>query len=389
MKLRTVTLRTADSRTVNRTKTFPVVILCASLIVAACSGGDEEAAPTVPSTAAPSTTEAPAPTTAETTTTTSTTTTTVEPTTTTTTIPDIPRMPLTGAPIGDPSEVPDRPALVVKISNYPLGIVPQAGLNNADIVFEEVINDNATRFAAVFHSQEMDPIGPIRSGRAQDINLLLSLHRPLFSWSGGNLSVTRAIRDSDLVDLADGRNSGFYRRSGRRSPNNLYTNTEVMWAQTTDETGRPTVVFPYVREGQTLPAGEVATKIGITMDSVDVIWEYDPETDGYYRRQNGREHTTETPDGVERVWMKNVVVMKADYGINTFDGNPDAQSLGSNPVYVFSGGIVQEGEWLRFQPEDPFQYFDNFDDLNPLPLQPGRTWVEIPRNLDDTVGWES
>jgi len=49
---------------------------------------------------------------------------------------------------------------------------------------------------------------------------------------------------------------------------------------------------------------------------------------------------------------------------------------------------VQEGEWLRFLPEDPFEFFDNFDDLNPLPLQPGRTWTEIPRNLDDVVSWE-
>mgnify|MGYP001549773290 CR=1 FL=1 len=31
----------------------------------------------------------------------------------------------------------------------------------------------------------------------------------------------------------------------------------------------------------------------------------------------------------------------------------------------------------------------NFDDLNPLPLQPGRTWMEIPRNLDDVVSWEA
>ena len=80
--------------------------------------------------------------------------------------------------------------------------------------------------------------------------------------------------------------------------------------------------------------------------------------------------------------------MLADYGVNTFDGNPDAQLLGSNPVYVFTGGTVQEGEWLRFMPEDPFQFFDNFDDLNPLPLQPGRTWMEIPRNLEGIITWD-
>ena len=359
------------------------LLLTAGFVAASCSGGDDEAAPTTP---AP-TVETTDPTT--TTTSTTTTSTTVPRTTTTsTTIPDVLRMPLTGEPIDDESEIPDRPALVVKISNAPLDVMPQAGLNSADIVFEEVINDQATRLAAVYHSQDVDPVGPVRSGRAQDINLLLSLDRPLYAWSGGNAAVTRAIRDSDLIDLsAVNGSSGYYRRSGRRDANTLFSSSEALWAQTTDEAGRPSPVFPYVRGGERI-TGDAATRIEVTMDSLDVVWEYDEETDGYYRTQNGREHTTETADGVEPVWSKNVVVMVADYGVNTFDGNPDAQVLGSNPVYVFTNGVVQEGEWLRFMPEEPFQFFDDFDDLNPLPLQPGRTWMEIPRNLDDIVSWE-
>lgn len=364
------------------------LILTAGIVAASCSGGDDDAADAAPSQAVSSTAPATDPT--MTTTTASSTTTTVAPsTTTTTTIPDIPRMPLTGDPIDDLSAVPDRAALVVKISNYPQSVIPQAGLNAADIVFEEIINDGATRLAAVYHSDDVDPVGPIRSGRAQDINLLLSLQRPLYAWSGGNPAVTRAIRDSELIDLsAVNGSSGYYRRSGRSDANTLFSTSEALWAQTTDEAGRPTPVFPYVREDDEL-TGEAATQIAVQMDDTRLVWEYDEESDGYVRTQNGREHTTETADGLEPVWAKNVVVMLADYGVNTFDGNPDAQVLGTNPVYVFTNGIVQEGVWLRFMPEDPFQFFDNFDDLNPLPVQPGRTWMEIPRNVDDVISWEN
>ena len=87
-------------------------------------------------------------------------------------------------------------------------------------------------------------------------------------------------------------------------------------------------------------------------------------------------------------WTDNVVVMLADYGTNVFDGNPDAQVLGSNPVLVFTDGKVQQGVWLRFESTDPFSLFDNIEDLNELHLQPGRTWLEIPRNVDGTVEWE-
>lgn len=369
------------NRTVNRTlsRLLPVA-LAAALVAGACSGGDDSAdttdAPT--STAAATTTAAP--------TTVAPTTTTTVPATTTTTIPDVPRMPLTGEPIDDVDEIPDRPALVVKISNAPQSIVPQSGLNDADLVIEEVINDSVTRLAAVYHSTESDPVGPIRSGRAQDINLLLALNRPLFAWSGGNPSVTRAVRDSDLIDLDARFHSGYYRRSGRRDANTLYASTDVLWAQTTEEAGRPSLLFSYLPVGEE-PDGEAATDIELALDSVRAEWTYDAETDRYLRSQNGVEHTTEQGSEINQVWADNVVVMMADYGLNPADGNPDAQVLGSNPVFVFSGGTVREGIWLRFEPTDPLEFFDNLDDLNPIGLAPGRTWLEIPRNVDDVLTW--
>ena len=228
---------------------------------------------------------------------------------------------------------------------------------------------------------------PIRSGRFQDINLLLSLNRPLFAWSGGNRGVTRAIEDSDLIDLsAVNGASGYYRRSGRTSPNNLYSSTDALWSQTPEDAVQPSALFTYLREGE-VPEGNPANDIEVKLDSVRARWLYDPVTDGYFRAQNGTAHNTETSTGVEPVWVRNVVVMMADYGRNSIDGNPDAQVMGSNPVYVFSGGVVRDGRWLRFAPEDPINLFDNAEDLNPIRLAPGTTWVEIPRNIEDVLTW--
>jgi hypothetical protein len=356
----------------------------ALVLVSACSGGDDESAETVasaPESTAPPTTE-------ETTTTTeATTTSTTTDATTTTTVPEVLRMPLTGEPVESEEEIPDRPALVVKLTNAGPEPRPQAGLNTADIVVEEVINDGVSRLAAVFHSQGIDPVGPVRSGRAQDINVMLAFDNPLFAWSGGNPAVTRAIRDSSLVDLSPSTASGFYRRQARRSPNNLYTNTEVLWGQSTDEAGRPTTVFTYADPGEELE-GEDATEVTIEFDGQTVTWTYDEETGMYSRLQDGEVHNTEEGDVVEPVSTRNVVVLLADYGENVFDGNPDAQVLGSNPALVFSDGKVQEGVWLRFEPTDAFGLFDNVEDLNELELQPGRTWLEIPRNTDETVDWQ-
>ena len=117
---------------------------------------------------------------------------------TSTTVPAVPTFPLLGTELTDPT-VMTRPALVAKIDNHPAAR-PQFGLNSADIVFEENV-EKLTRFAAVFHSVGSDPVGPLRSGRTQDIDILGSFNKPLFAWSGGNSRVTNAINKSDIINV--------------------------------------------------------------------------------------------------------------------------------------------------------------------------------------------
>lgn len=93
-----------------------------------------------------------------------------------------PVAPLTGLKVADPALV-NRPALVAKIDNLdrgPESALPQAGVSRADVVFEEIVEGNITRFAAVFHSKAPGRIGPIRSARTTDVILLPQLGPVLF-----------------------------------------------------------------------------------------------------------------------------------------------------------------------------------------------------------------
>ncbi len=129
--------------TPRRTTGLAAALVAFGLLAAACGGGGKKDAATTdaPSTTAPPTTLA--------TTTTKQSTTTVKATTTTKAAPAT--WPLTGLPIqGDPKQA-DHAALVVKIDNHPAAR-PQAGLNQTDIVYEEIV-EGITRFFTVFHSQ--------------------------------------------------------------------------------------------------------------------------------------------------------------------------------------------------------------------------------------------
>lgn len=343
------------------------LVLGAGLL--ACSGGSEA------STASTSFSTIAATTTTRSATTTSTTvaksTTTVEETTTT--APPPPVYPLTGLLVGDPV-IAARPALVVKIDNASPAR-PQTGFNSADVVFEEIVNDNLTRFAMVFQSGDSDPVGPIRSGRIQDIDLFSALNHPLFAWSGGNATVTEAIRASDLVEIGPNRASpGTYFRSGdRKAPHNLYSSTGALWSNTPFGAGPPAQQFGY-RSADEAPAGAPSTGVAMVLDSVDVRWDWDPASGMYFRTMENRPHFDAGTDTV--VSTSNVVVLVTEY-LPGISGSPDAQTIGTGEAMVFTGGTYIHGVWTRTDARQPFTLVA--DDGEAIELTPGRTFVELPR----------
>jgi hypothetical protein len=355
-------------------------LLVASMLVAAACGGDGEAAPTT--TDAPTTTRATTTTAATTTTTTEPATTTTEAVTTTTEAPVI-RMPLTGVPVDDAAAIPARPALAVKIDNH-ANARPQAGLNNADIVFEEIVEGSLTRFAAVFHSLDSDPVGPIRSGRTQDIDMLGPFNGPVFAWSGGNANVRNAIRNSDLIDLDAGYTPGYYRRSGRGgAPHNLYSSTGALWANVPPERMvAPPSILEYLRPEESF-AGEPATLVEFPMNGIRVRWEWDAEAGVYRRFQNDASHETE---GAGQVVTDNLVVMGLEYRPSPADRrSPEAQTLGSGPAFVFADGMVRSGVWIHLDRLDPYGLVAPDESLIGLPA--GRTWIELARDAENFVTW--
>ena len=295
--------------------------------------------------------------------------------TTTTTEPELPKFPLTGTDIVDPAAA-DRPAIIVKIDNAP-GARPQTGMSKADIVYEENV-EMWTRFAAVFHSQGSDPVGPIRSGRTQDINLGTSLDHPLLVWSGGNNTVTSLINKSELVNMsvsAAGPNGGYYRSTDKKAPHNLFTKLSNIWALDEGRGGRPPAQFEYLAKNTTF-TGEPMSGVKLKMDgAMKASWTWDATTGTYLRNHEDKPHLE--ADGT-RVSTNNVVVIVCDYKTSVADSrSPEAQTTGSGVVWVFSNGQYLEGEWSRADNRSPWVL--KAADGSPIALTPGRTWVELIR----------
>ena len=293
-----------------------------------------------------------------------------------TTVPTVVTDPLTGLPNTDPS-ILDRSAMVVKIDNHPRA-KPQVGFNQADIIFEENV-ESLTRFAAVFHSQTPELVGPIRSGRFQDIDLVGSLNRPLFVWSGGNEKVTANIKRSDLINLSftEAQDSGAYDRDDSRpAPQRGCAAPPKLWefAATlgVEGAGPPPAQFTY-RSDSDANASSAKPVAGakVSMDGVRVLWEWKTEFGEFMRIQDGKEF--KDSDGTP-VSMPNVVVLEVVYSRAY---SPAAKTIGGGKAWVFTNGVVTEGTWDRPTRLDPFALLDAAG--APIKLTPGQTFVMVAR----------
>ena len=230
--------------------------------------------------------------------------------------------PLTGLAVTDPGTYAPRPALIVKIDNG-VNSHPQTGLNQADIVYEEIV-EGVTRFAAVFNSTDSDPVGNIRSGRTQDVALFASFNDPIFAYSGANEAVNAALGGTGWTLLTEG--NGMFRVDGRGgAPYNLYANTSELFAQAGDA-GEAVPQFQYGT-----PSGAPVTSIDLGIGGVSVNWAWDATLGLWMRSESGNPH--QLTDG--QLSTNNVVVLFVGYGSDPA-GGPEAQTVGTGTVVVYS-----------------------------------------------------
>ena len=289
-----------------------------------------------------------------------------------------PVYPLLGTPVTDAAAA-SRPALVAKIDNHPEAR-PQTGLNKADMVFEENV-ESLTRFAAVFQSQGSDPVGPLRSGRTQDIDMLGSLNKPMFAWSGGNYRVTKAINASDFVNVgysASHGKGGYYREKTKRIPHNLFAKTTNLWTLAKEGAGPPQQQFTYRSDSDAKPSTSVAIDgAKISMYNVKVYWKWDAASGNFLRSSDNAKRVLEphmTDDG--QVNTKNVVVLYVTYVRSKADRkSPNALTTGKGTGYVLTDGGAIPITWLRGSRTVPFTILDANGAV--VRMTPGRTWVEM------------
>ena len=330
-----------------------LLLVLAALVASGCAGAKK-----APAAAPVSTVEE-----------TTTTSTTVAPTTSTTAPP--PLYPLTGRSATDPA-IAARAAVAVKIDNI-AEARPQAGIAAADVVYEE-FTEGVTRFIVVYHSQNADVVGPVRSVRPADPVIVTPLGGVL-GFSGGSPGAVALAADTPLTLVMEDDLAVMYRRPGRVAPHNLYTSTAGLFSRVPAGAGSPRPFAEFLRDGKPFggPGAKPVASISLVpAPYVTAGYDWDATSGTWLRTTDGVPHLLE--EG--RIAPTTVILQFTPYSYFVDDYSVQyPEVLGSGDVWVFAGGQMVMGTWSKESPGAVTQ----FKDANgaPIAIPPGQSWVHL------------
>jgi hypothetical protein len=351
-----------------RTERWAAVLVAAGLLVAACSSGGSGAR-----SPAPTTTSSPPTEPSTTTTSTSTTTTSSVPA-----APAVPVAPEVGLP--DPTgQSLTRPALWVKIENT-VEARPQTGLGQADVVYEQVTEGGITRFISLFNSQIPDVVGPIRSTRAMDSDVVAPLNG-VFAYSGGIPQSVKLINQAPVAAVDEtAAGDAMFRDRTKHAPHNLYGRPNELLAHGEGQRMPIPPLFTYLAPGQSF-AGEPVEAFSVGFDApYGPTYTYDAASGGWLRSIGSKPFVDESG---QQIAPTNVIVQFVPCCIDVPEGGIYL-TVGSGEAWIFSNGKLVRGTWSRDDRSQVTKFTDANNQL--VSLTPGRTWVEfVPDGVDVSV----
>ena len=321
--------------------------------------------------------------------------------------------PLCGRGVPDPAALDRRP-VAIKVENDPAAR-PQSGLDRACLVYEEITEGGITRFMAIYLDREADPVGPVRSARPVDIDLVFP-YGALFAHCGAGDPVLVMIKQAGLLDIDEfGWAGAFWRTSDRRAPYNLYTSAarirqagdisypfqqvvsspfkfltdvgvaKMVKARAAEQRRAASAAQNATQSATQSAATEYQPTVAVVNNVVipyesacTVTWSYDPATNTFARFVAGVPHTDRISGRQLRADTVIVqYVVEAPSGLYDVNGAMSSElgALGSGRAQVFVAGQVIDGNWQKSAREQHTRFYDNAG--REVPIKPGSTWIEL------------
>ncbi|WP_217236573.1 DUF3048 domain-containing protein [Streptomyces sp. AC555_RSS877] len=275
-------------------------------------------------------------------------------------------------PVERPGERVDADSvLTVKIDNA-RAARPHTGLNPADIVYVEQVEGGLSRLMAVYATKLPKAVGPVRSARESDLELLAQFDRPTLAFSGAQGKLMPLIDKAPLAAQTPGTVSGaYYRGTGRPSPHNLYLRPDRLLPAAPGADAL-TTGFRY---GAAPAGGQKETSRTVRYPATAFTFSWSADRDRWLVSMDGTPAVT--TDG-KRMAPATVVVQYVKVRASAFhdflgNNTPYTETVGSGTADVLRGGRSYDVNWSRPEATEGTEF--TTDDGEPVNFAEGQVWV--------------
>ena len=286
--------------------------------------------------------------------------------------PPISLAPLTGQVIAADTVL--GPSLAAKIDDH-VDARPQVGLEHTDLVFEELVEGGLTRYVAVWQSDVPAEIGPIRSIRPMDPDIVSPLGG-IIAYSGGQSRFVQAMKNTDVYNAIHGQSDTedvMYRTTTKPAPHNVLVRAPELIAMHADIVA-PMQQFAFAPDAAASTAareGSPYTTIALRFGAPSTpSWTLDAAS-GRYLRSQAEGADLDSAGG--QLSAANVIVVRVAIGND--GGVPKTELIGSGEAWVSSGGATVHATWSKGSRTDPIRLVDDTGTV--VRLAPGNSWIEL------------
>jgi hypothetical protein len=283
----------------------------------------------------------------------------------------------------------NRRPVAVMVDNLPYAARPQIGLDQADIVYEALVEGGITRFMAVYLRQEPERVEPVRSVRTPFLYLASELDA-IVAHDGaaeldGDADAGRQMWEWSIPHIDQEHFKPLFTRDrARRAPHNLVTSIATIRAEA-EKFGvsgpSPAASWPFKDDHAetNTPTGS-AHRIsfafawgGRPLPDFAVEWRFDKDSNTYERWSAGRPHIDRGSG--KPLSARNVVVQFDHAAVADRHGHVLYGSLGEGPAHVFLDGVAIEATWTKASREERTRYYDPTG--AEVHFNRGATWVAL------------
>lgn len=282
-----------------------------------------------------------------------------------------------------PNETP-RPApppasggdvVVVKIDNVQAAR-PHTGLDAADVVYVEPVEGGLTRLVAVYSSDLPPLVGPVRSARESDIELLAQYGHPTFAYSGSAPEIVPLLQAAPMTLVTESNGDGAYVRDPARPvPHNLYVHPADLPRGTGPGPHDVLSVGDAPSSG-----GTPTTDEAVSYPAASYQLHWSPDSGRWLVTLDGTPlvSTGAGPVSAATVVVQSITVRQGGIEDATGARAPVAQTVGTGPATVLRDGMAYQGTWSRPGAGDGTRFTTAGGE--PLPVTDGPVWIFlVPR----------